>query len=60
MKYENTSFSYQAERSRNGVKIASIISKLAKRIAGMDWSCAEQFLSENPKKNASSRLPIKP
>ena len=51
---------YQEERSINGVTTASIISKLANRVAGTDSAWTEQFLSEKPKKRASSRLPIKP
>jgi len=39
---------------------ASIISKLAKRVAGIESACDEQFVPDKPKKNASSRLPIKP
>ena len=44
----------------NGVMTASIISKLAKRIPGTVLACNEQLVPDRPKKNASSRLPIKP
>ena len=52
---------YQAERNIIGETTANIISKLAKGIAaGTESSCDEQLLLETPKKNASSRWPIKP
>lgn len=56
----HVSHTYQADRNINGVTTASIISKLAKRIAGTESACDEQLASDKPKKNASSRLPIKP
>ena len=51
---------HHSDSSINGVTIASIISKLAKRIPGTESECEEQLVPDKPKKNASSRLPIKP
>lgn len=51
---------HHADRSINGVTIASIISKLPNRIPGTESECEEQLVPDKPNKNASSRLPIKP
>lgn len=53
-------YTHHADSSINGVTIASIISKLAKRITGTELDCEEQLVPDRPKRNASSRLPIKP